>query len=303
MNKFLRHPAAYAALTAVAATMLTAPAMAQSEGMSHLGIPTDRVGVVGHTFREQIGTDPRGTLQAVADCGIENIEFSGSVEALQGVAPAELKVLVDEIGLNVPSIGVSEADLRERLDQVIETAKLMGASYLRTQNIGPHDPEPWTAERYAGLAMLLNEAGAALKAEGITLAYHNHNWEFDDLGEGTSAYQLLLTETDPEAVAFELDLYWVTVVEVDPTQLFEENPGRFPLLHVKDLQWATVDGAEAPTFATVGEGVIDFAEIFAHSEEAGTEWFLIENDRPQPDGVTATCESLAYMTSAEPPAQ
>lgn len=278
------------------------PAVAQEQaGMSHLGIPVDRIGLVAFTIRDQIGENAAETLAAVAECGIENIEFSGSVAAFQGLEPAAIKGFADEYGFNVPSLGIRDTDLTERFDQVIEATQLVGASYVR---ISPSRPEDGVdrVQYYTAIAELMNEFAPRLSEAGVTIAYHNHNWEFEDAGDGRTGYQILLENTDPETVGFELDLYWAVVGDADPIGLIQDNPGRFPLMHVKDAVMAVNDeGNEAPTFATVGQGYIDFAEIFAHREVAGTEWYFIENDRPQPDGTTSACESYAYMAATAAP--
>lgn len=294
------------ASAALSMALTAAPAMAQSAdaaaGQSHLGIPVDKIGVVGFTIREQLGEDARGTLQAVTECGIENIEFSGpdlegEVPSFQGLEVPQIQEFANEFGFNVPSLGVGGGDLTDRMDVVIEAAEAVGATYVRIS--GGHEDAEDPVAYYSDLAAMLNEAGATLKEAGITLAYHNHDAEFEDLGDGQSGYDILLAETDPENVGFELDLYWAVVGDADPVGLIEANPGRFPLFHVKDAQ--TVEGEDEPTFATVGQGFIDFGEIFALSETAGVDYYFIENDRPQPDGVTSTCEGYAYLSSPTDP--
>lgn len=280
-------------------------ALAQDGQQSHLGIPVDRIGVVGFTVREQIAEDPRGTLQAVAECGIENIEFSGQnlegeISSFQGIPVPDIAEFAEEFGFSVPSLGVGPDDLDQRLDRVIEAADALGATYVRISGRPGEGEDP--ATYYSELSVLLNSSGAQLSEAGITLAYHNHGYEFDDLGDGTSGYDILLAETDPAAVAFELDLYWAIIGAANAVELIEANPGRFPLLHVKDAQnVANADGQDEITFATVGQGFIDFQEVFDLSEVAGVEYYFIENDQPQPDGVTSTCEGYAYLTSATAP--
>lgn len=292
---------------AMMAALASAPAFAQTSDMSHLGIPVDRIGLVGFTIRDQIGEDPRATIEAVAACGIENIEFSGpnlegDVASFQGVEVTQIAEFADEFGFAVPSLGVNAGDLQDRLDKVIEAAQSVGASYVRISGNRPEEGVEQTEDDYLALADILNAAGGPLQEAGITVAYHNHGWEFEDLGDGRTGMDVLLAETDAETVAFELDLYWSETGGGDAVSLIEAHPGRFPLLHVKDAQMATNDaGEEAPTFATVGQGYIDFATIFEHVDTAGTEYFFIENDRPDPDGITVACESYEYMASAEAP--
>jgi sugar phosphate isomerase/epimerase len=291
--------------TVVAATLASTalfgaivPAQAQSE-LTQIGIPLDRIGVVAFTAREQITADAEGTIKALAECGIKNFEFSFSkldadVPSFLGVEVPTLKQYAEEFDFNIPSLGISAADLRDRLDVVVSTSKELGARFVRIS--GGFELEGQApADYYTSLAALLNEAGAALKAEGITLAYHNHDAEFEDVGDGRSGYDILLAEVDPEKAAFELDLYWAVNGAADPVELITNNPDRFVLYHVKDAQRVTNNGVEEITFATVGQGFIDFEQIFALEPTSNVEYFFIENDRPQPDGITSACEGYAYL--------
>lgn len=295
-----------ALIAAIAAMPAAAQEGAQGSEMSHLGIPVDRIGLVAFTIREQIAEDARGTIEAVAACGIENIEFSGSnlegdVATFQGIEVTQIAEFADEFGFSVPSLGVSADDLRNRLDKVIEAANAVEASFVRISGTRPAEGAAQTEADYTAFVELLDEVGPPLKEAGITVAYHNHGWELEDLGDGKSGMEVLLENTDAEAVAFELDLYWTESGGGDAVALFEAHPGRFPLIHVKDATRGTDEaGEEAQVFATVGQGYIDFAGIFEHAEAAGSQYFFIENDQPQPDGVTSACESYAYMTGDAP---
>lgn len=284
-------------------TLLATPALSQSQGMSHLGIPMDRIGLVGFTIREQMFEDVRETIAAVTSCGIRNIEFSmadlkGGVPSFQGSPVAELATLSEEFGFDVPSLGVSAADLDQRIDKVIAAAQALGASYVRISGNFPQDGVTFPREEYLELARILNASSGPLSEAGITVAYHNHGWEFEMLSEGHSGMDVLLEQTDPEKVAFELDLFWSETAGVDTVALIENNPGRFPLFHVKDAKLGlNAAGDETPTFATVGSGYIDFANIFEHAGTAGAEYFYIENDQPEPDGITVACGSYAYLAT------
>lgn len=288
------------------AILLTAvPAMAQSANESHMGIPIDKIGLVSFTIRSQLGEDARTTLQAVTACGVKSIEFSSpkldeGAPSFAGVEVPALKAFSEEFGFTVPSLGVNGADLTERLDIVVDAAKTLGASYVRisgVEEVAGEAPEAY----YSRLASALNEAGAALKAEGITLAYHNHDAEFEKLADGRSGYDILLAEVKPEAAAFELDLYWAVNGAADPLKLIQENPGRFPLYHVKDAMRVTENGVESVTMTTVGQGFIDFQPIFDLDDISGVQHYFIENDRPLPDGVTSACEGYTYLASATDP--
>ena len=116
----------------------------------------------------------------------------------------------------------------------------------------------------------MNGWAAACKQAGMRFAYHNHDFEFMPL-EGEVPYDIILRQTDPETVFLELDLYWASKAGQDPVTLFENNPGRFPLWHVKDM---AADGS----IADVGDGVIDFPRIFSVADQAGLEHAFIEHD-------------------------
>ncbi len=255
----------------------------QQRGDGDREVPFDQVGLVLFTTRDEMSADPEATLDALATCGFQNAEPSGSVGDFYGMSAAELAPMAEDSGLNVPSLGVSYDDILNDLDGVIDEAHVIGASYVRISG-----SDSWGAADYSEVAANLNDAGAQLDEAGITMAYHNHGYELEELGEGVTGYDILVRETNPELVTMELDVYWAASVGTEAVELFQQYPGRFELLHLKDID-------ENGDFADVGEGTIDFGEIFAHSELAGTEYFLTEHDDPSPDGITSACNSLSNL--------
>jgi sugar phosphate isomerase/epimerase len=247
-------------------------------------VDLSRVGLVGYTVRATMPSDAEGTLAALAECGFQNMEPSGAVGGFYGYTAAQLAPLTESAGIAVPSLGISQANLENDIDGVIAEARAIGAEYVRISGSGR-----WTLADYSRTAAVLNEAGAQLKEAGITVAYHNHGFEFQTEEDGVTGYDVLVRETDPELVTMELDVYWAASVGVDTVGLFETYPGRFGLLHLKDI---APDGS----FADVGSGSIDFAEIFANASLAGVEYSFTENDQPRPDGVTSACTSHAYLS-------
>ena len=246
-------------------------------------VDLSRIGLVGFTVRATMPTDTEGTLAALAECGFQNMEPSGRVGNFYGYTSAELAPLTDAAGLAVPSIGVSQSDLENDIEGVIAEAQAIGAEYVRISG-----SSSWTLADYSRTAAVLNEVGATLKENGITVAYHNHGYEFETVENGISGYDVLVRETDPALVTMELDVYWAASAEVGAVELFNTYPGRFELLHLKDI---AADGS----FADVGEGTIDFAEIFANASLAGVRYGFTEHDRPSPDGVTSACTSIGNL--------
>jgi sugar phosphate isomerase/epimerase len=245
-------------------------------------VPDDRIGLVLYTVRATMPSAPEATLAALADCGYRNAEPSGSVNNFYGKTATALAPLLANANISVPSIGIGLGDLENNLDGVIANAQAFGAKYVRISGSGS-----WLPEDYRRLAATLNAVGAPLKQAGITVAYHNHGFEFT-VTDGVRGYDVLVRETDPHLVDMELDLYWASSVGVDPVDLIKQYPGRFSLFHVKDM---AADGS----FADVGEGTIDFARIFAYSEMGGIDYYLTENDSPSPDGISSACDSYANL--------
>ncbi|PSK97220.1 xylose isomerase-like TIM barrel protein [Haloactinopolyspora alba] len=243
-------------------------------------VPDEKIGVVGYTVRDTMpAPDTEATLEALATCGYRNIEPSSG---LYGYTGAELGTLIRDAGMKAPSAGLSFDQIANDIEGVIETAKGLGASYIRFSG-----SSSWDLQDYHRVADVLNEAGAVAREAGITLAYHNHGYEFEAQG-GVRPYDVLVRETDPNFVTMELDLYWAVDAGVDPVALMKQYPGRFALLHVKDR-------AEDGSFADVGEGTIDFGRIFAHSELAGVDYYFTEHDQPEPDGISSACDSYANL--------
>ncbi|SDU83718.1 ThuA domain-containing protein [Jiangella alkaliphila] len=243
-------------------------------------VPADKIGVVGFTVRATMpAPNTEATLAALATCGYLNMEPSGG---LYGYTGAQLGALIDAAGMQAPSVGLDLGQIENDIEGVIQTAKDLGARYVRISGSAG-----WDAEDYSRVADVLNEQGARAKEEGITLAYHNHDFEFR-FEDGVRLYDVLVRETDPNLVDMELDLYWAVDGGVDPVGLIQQYPGRFSLLHVKDR---AADGS----FADVGEGTIDFARIFAHSTLAGVDYYFTENDQPRPNGISSACDSRAYL--------
>jgi sugar phosphate isomerase/epimerase len=128
------------------------------------------------------------------------------------------------------------------------------------------------SEEVEEVTNIINAIGEKCKAAGISLLYHNHDFEFKPNKSGIVPIDYFLENTDPETVNFQLDLYWITKAGADPLAYFEKYPGRFKMWHVKDMD-------EQGRFAPVGTGTIDFKRILARKEQSGMEYYIVEQDR------------------------
>jgi sugar phosphate isomerase/epimerase len=256
---------------------------------SRLPPMTDKLGPIGiqlYTVRDLFSKDAEGTLAALGKLGYAEVEFAG----YYGHSPAAVAAMLRRAGLTAPSAHVDHNAIKTRWQETLDQARTIGHRYLILAWLVPAERE--RLDQYRRLAEELNRAGAAAKAAGITLGYHNHDFEFHRLG-GEVPYDVLLAATDPSLIKLELDLYWATKAGADPLGYFARWPGRFPLVHVKDMGRGS-DGA----MVDLGTGRIEFGKIFARRKAAGIEHFIVEHDQPK-DPLAFARSGLEYLRRLE----
>ncbi|MGI8927406.1 MAG: sugar phosphate isomerase/epimerase family protein [Tepidiformaceae bacterium] len=244
----------------------------------------ERIGVQLYTLRGEMEKDFDGTLARVAAIGYKEVEFAGYF----GRSAAEVRRILDSHGLRAPSAHVgTPAALAKDWHKMLEDAKVAGHDYLVVAWLS--EEERRNLDDYRKHADLFNKAGEIARQAGVRLAYHNHEFEFVRM-EGKLPYDILLERTDPSLVAMELDLFWITQGGQSPLDYFARHPGRFELVHVKDM-----DGSPEKRMVDVGRGSIDFARIFAAREKAGTRHFFVEHDNPEPSALESIKTSYEYL--------
>ena len=274
MNKLSQSRRHFLKQSSVASVLAFSPSMAiQAQNRK-----VSRIGLQLYSLRNEMAADFEGTLQKVAELGYKEMQFAG----YHGRSPEHVRRLLDQLGLTSPAAHVSLNIVKEDLEKQIDIARELGQKYIVIPSI-PADER--TLSHYENHAKTLNEAGKKCKEAGLTVAYHNHSFEFE-MQNNKIGYDYLLSLTDPNLVSFELDLYWAVNADVDPISIFKKHPGRFPMVHVKDrnAQGQMVD---------VGRGIINFSEIFSHSDTAGIKHYFVEHDYPD-DGIN----SIAYSFNA-----
>lgn len=264
----------------------------------------ERIGLQLYTVREAMKRDFEDTLAKVATIGYREVEFAGYFDH----DPKLVRSILDARGLVAPSAHVDYEVLERKWPETLEVAHLIGHSFLVCPWIDESrrdKPDGWKRA-----ADQFNHAGEASKKAGIQFAYHNHTFEFqpnDSLG-GKLPYDFLLANTDPNLVKMQMDLCWISAAGKDPLDYFDKYPGRFPLVHVKDLArdgktWSTYKGSTgAPVkyegaMADVGSGIIDWRRIFAKSDKAGIQHYFVENDNPKSafDSIETSYNYLAKL--------
>jgi sugar phosphate isomerase/epimerase len=277
------------AATVAAATLLT-----DRLGWAASEHRIEKIGVQLYTVRDQLSADFEGTIAKVAAIGYKEVEFAGYF----GHTPQQVRAVVDRNGLAAPSAHIQWEELDDKFPSVIDAAKTIGMAYI----VNPWIPEELrkSPDIWKRAADKFNHCGEQCKKAGIQFAYHNHWFEFLPVN-GKLPYDTLLTLCDPDLVKMELDLCWITVAGADPVKYFDRYPGRFPLVHVKDLKTIppiTVGGAQnfgdTVDLTEVGSGIVDWKRIFAQSEKAGIKHYIVEHDHPKaPFESIAT--SYAYL--------
>ncbi len=260
----------------------------------------DEVGLQLYTLGMEV-EDIEATLVQLKEAGYDQVEFFGPY---YGKTAQEMKEILDRVGLTSPASHARTLDSEEGLAQSIENALVLGHEYLIMPtlpglNYAPMGQRPEgeeeetiiTTEDVNGYVEMLNKIGQACHDAGLSFLFHNHQPDFVKIENGEILYDLLLQKTNPELVNFEIDLGWAIAAGADPLVYFEKYPGRFPIFHVKDI-------TEDKQACVVGEGIIDFAPIFAKSKQAGVKYYFVEQDMaPDPlANVTASVQNLKKMT-------
>lgn len=260
--------------------------------------PFNKMGIQLYTLRGEILKEPRGVIAAVARAGYDDTEtYDYNLKnKFFGLTPAEFSQLLKDNGLTTSSghYGMEQLITKgsfEDLKTYIDAAKIVGQEYIILPHLAPALRS--TSDQWKAIADKCNKAGELCKASGLQFGYHNHDFEFQKLADGGVGYDILLKNTDPNLVNFELDLYWAVRAGHDPITLFKENPGRFVMWHVKDMS-----KGDPKVQTEVGKGSINFKEIFANAKLAGTKRFFVEHENnyvPNPLGSIVT--SASYVRS------
>lgn len=244
------------------------------------------VAVQLYSIRENVAANMRASLEAVKKIGYDGVEFAG----LFGNTPEDIAKMCEEIGLVPISAHVPFVDMVNNPDILSDYQKI-GCKYVVVPYLGAeHRPGtekfPWVIEN-------IKKIGAKANELGLTLLYHNHDFEFIKL-DGKYALDVLYEEVSAELLQTELDVCWVNVGGENPADYIRKYAGRCPVVHLKDFYGEKSDNmyeligikSDAPTrpdnfeFRPVGSGLQSFPEILKASEESGATWVVVEQDRP-----------------------
>jgi sugar phosphate isomerase/epimerase len=267
MNLHLR-PIALLALFTLA-PLLNSPAAADS-------VDPSRVGLQLYSLRNQFSKDVPATMSKINSWGIKNVELAGTY----GLTTEQFKAQLDAHGLKPISAHYGYDQFRTNLDWIISDAKALGLQYVGCAWI-PHNGQfDETTCRQA--IQVFNHAGEVLSQNGLIFFSHTHGYEFAPYQDGTF-FDLIMKETNPKFVSFEMDIFWVAHAGLNPTELMEKYGSRWQLMHLKGMKEGTPTGlftghAEVNDDMPVGQGKIAFPPLFKAAAQAGVKWYFIEDE-------------------------
>lgn len=256
----------------------------------------DHLGLQLWSLREQTKQSTTGALDLAKSYGIKEVETAGTGDLTAEQFAKELKAR----GLVPVSAHFGYQLLEKDAAAVIRDAKALGVKYI----VVPFPPvgkdRMFTEELARQTAAKFNEWGAACKKEGIRFGYHPHGLEFRPTsnGKGETVFDILVRETKPELVSFQMDVYWVHYAGQDPVALLNKYPERWVSLHIKDmlkgLATGIHTGSTPPTAkVTMGTGQIDYVPILRAAQKIGIKHYFYEDETPTP--LQCIPDSLKFL--------
>ncbi len=275
-------------------TASTSPAAASSTAnvrtIGSVGAP---IGLQLWSLRAMGRTDPKAMLEFTRAQGITHVETAGLYGTVEQTAE-----LFRNAGIRATSMHVGMDEFKKNPQKIIADAKALGVRYVGTAWY-PHQAPFKESDARQAIADF-NAVGKTMKDAGLQFFYHNHGYEPVAFGDGT-LLDLIIRETDPELVKFEMDVLWTWLPGEDPVALIRKYPGRFKLMHIKDMKPGVPRGSLTGLLpeeqqAPPGEGQVPWAALMKAAQDDGFEYYYIEDETPEPlVGVPKTITFLERL--------
>ncbi|HXT40028.1 MAG TPA: sugar phosphate isomerase/epimerase [Candidatus Angelobacter sp.] len=245
------------------------------------GIGPDFKGPIGlqlYSLRDQFAKNVSTTLDQVHKFGIKYVELAGTYD----LTPEKFMEQLDARGLKAISGHFPFERYRDDAEGVARDAKALGLQYAGCAWI-PHN-DPFDEKTCREAAAVFNRAGETLAKHGLKFFYHTHGYEFQPHGNGT-LFDLLMAETKPKYVHYQMDVFWIVHPGQDPVKLLAKYGSRFELMHVKDMRKGTPTGlltghTDVTNDVALGTGILDWPAILKAAKKAGVKWYFIEDESP-----------------------
>ncbi|MDO8544067.1 MAG: sugar phosphate isomerase/epimerase [Opitutaceae bacterium] len=254
----------------------------------------DHLGLQLYSLRDKMKESPIAALDLAKSYGVKEVELAGTGNLTPEQFASELK----KRGL-VPISGHFGYNVFDKdVAAVIRDAKTLGLKYVNVPYPPVGKDKIFSEELAHQTAAKFNEWGAACKAAGLTFGYHPHGLEFRPTASGGTVFDILVRETKPELVSFQMDVYWVYYAGQDPVKLLEKYPNRWSTLHIKDMLKGLATGLHTggtpPTAkVTVGMGQIDYASVLRAAQKIGVKHYFLEDETPTP--LQCIPDSFKYL--------
>jgi sugar phosphate isomerase/epimerase len=288
---------AWRAALAVSVCGVAAWAVALSAEAAEPNTPFfNAVGLQLYSLRDQFAKDVPGTLDRTRDYGVHYVEIAGTYDLPLEKFAAMLKERnLQPIGMHFPY-----GRLRDDVEGCARDAKTLGLKYVGCA--WAEHKEPFDEKQCREVAEVFNRAGKALAKHGLTFYYHNHGFEFQPWKDGETLFDMLVQKTDPKYVTFQLDVLWAVLPGQDPVKLIEKYPGRWSLLHLKDLKKGVPTGkpqssTDLTNDVTLGTGQVNWAPLIRAAMKDGVKYFFIEDESPSV--TTQIPKSLEFLKKLE----
>jgi sugar phosphate isomerase/epimerase len=277
-------------LSAAALPILARPLWSQMHSQRHFPIGLQLSTLVKHKVDE---AELKDNFRKIAAIGFQEVE---PWYAAYSIPADQLLKDITDSGLKVSSGHFEYRDLTADLTGRLNYAKALGLTWV----VCPMLPKSqWTsAEGFHEAARQFNEWAKRVNDMGMRFAFHNHDYEFRKF-DGKTGYDILLNETDPNMVFYEMDCYWITQAGLDPVQMLNRLGKRVRMLHIKDRKpgFPSSNDMEDSSshFTEVGAGAIDWPAIIATAEKLKIEHYFIEQDRIEGSPVESLSASYTYL--------
>lgn len=242
------------------------------------GLKSNQIGLQLYSLRDQFQKDVPGTMDTVKAFGFRTVELAGTYN----LTPEQFRQQLDTHGLTAVSAHFPYERYRDDVEGVARDAQTLGLKYVGCAWI-PHT-DPFDEKTCREAAAVFNRAGEALAKHGLKFFYHSHGYEFQPYEDGT-LFDLLMHETKPEYVNFEMDVFWIIHPGQDPVQLLQKYPKRWLLMHVKGMRDSTPTGlltghSDVTNDVALGTGKIDYPPILKAAQKIGVKYYFIEDESP-----------------------
>lgn len=251
------------------------------------------IGIQLYSLRDDIPTlGIDGTIRKIAAAGYNSIEVYGFniQDGYFKKSAKEMAAILKASKVISPSGHYGYRTVVNETQKTIEAALTLGHKYITIPSI-PHDKANGKDD-FKKAVENINKAALECKKNKLRLAYHNHDFEFEKFDDGTCGYDIMLKEFDKSLVDLEMDIYWIARAGHNPLELFEQNPGRFKMWHVKDM-----DKNNPDLNTEIGTGSIDFSPIFKKAKLSGMEYFFVEQENFAIASDESIRKSLQYIKS------